>query len=238
MLNLCCPANNSTGCRIGGSAVVSWSSPDPLQNIVQWLTLEPTTVLDVTTYDDLTDNHLDGIAFNALPVQTDGVMCSQALLFSGNTWLELEPDPATSAFSVSIWAAISDDYKNRTIFDRGNFSLGYNFYSGVVATLTTATEVLEATSTSTYEQDTFLHIAASYDGQNLKLYVNGVLEDSVSVTEAIAARGEVSTVAGSLDIAQGQMTGALQDLRVHDIARSGAYFAAEYANVCGSLYTL
>lgn len=148
----------------------------------------------------------------------DHVTVGDQLDFNGNTpfalssWVNLTAAPAASQFGQILskydagsagewWFAIDENRNVSFLRECGSF--------GTV-------------STSTINLNTWYHVAGTYDGTNLRIYINGVLDkttaDSCSITNQtvdmmIGAGDDGSTVDNVIN-------GAVDDIRIYDYARS------------------
>jgi hypothetical protein len=76
-------------------------------------------------------------------------------------------------------------------------------------------------STVTYPTDgnTWMHIAATYDGTEIKIYINGTLDNSVTITTSIATN-DLSLSIGAQSDGVYPLQGAIDDARVYNYALS------------------
>ena len=80
-------------------------------------------------------------------------------------------------------------------------------------------------SAATTQDTNWHHIAATYDGATMKLYIDGVLNNSTSATLSMPDTSQAlltgaSYGAGNRDGGQGYFDGSLDEIRISDIARS------------------
>ena len=83
-------------------------------------------------------------------------------------------------------------------------------------------------STATIPLKTWTHIALTYDGEKMKLYINGV-KDSEHTGVAVTPNGFNTLYAGGTEDGTLGFDGRLSDLRVWDTARTDEEIAANYA---------
>ena len=84
-------------------------------------------------------------------------------------------------------------------------------------------------STAKIPLRTWTHIALTYDGEKMKLYINGV-KDSEHMGAAVTPNGFNTLYAGGTADGTLGFDGRLSDLRVWDTARTDAEIAANYTN--------
>jgi hypothetical protein len=98
----------------------------------------------------------------------------------------------TTAFSAEIWASPSAHAVDRRLFSkegasgtRPGWRMNVNTNNRVSASRLDASGVADtATSTTTLAAGTWYHLVVTYDGANLRLYVNGTLEATVASTRS------------------------------------------------------
>jgi RHS repeat-associated protein len=90
--------------------------------------------------------------------------------------------------------------------------------------------LLQLISTRTVSLNQWTHVVGTYDGANLKIYVNGTLDSSA------AASGTIATISQSTEIGYNNVytpqsfTGNLDEARISSVARSADWIATEYNN--------
>ena len=84
-------------------------------------------------------------------------------------------------------------------------------------------------STGTVPLNVWTHVALSYDGQKMKLYINGV-KDSEFDGNTVAPNGTAHLYAGGTEDGTLGFNGRLSDLRVWDTVRTDEEIAANYAS--------
>ena len=175
------------------------------------------------TVVDASGNGNDGSIANA--TRTASGKHGSALSFNGSSSLVTIPDAAflhlTSAMTLEAWvdpAATSSSWQD--VIYKGND----NYY-------------LEASSTSggqpagggswgkaygsVLASNTWTHLAVTYDGATLRLYVNGTLASSVAVATSIPTSSNPLEIGG--DAVWGQyFAGLIDDVRVYNIALTQA----------------
>ena len=90
-----------------------------------------------------------------------------------------------------------------------------------------------ATGTTVASTGTTYHVVVTYDGSNIKLYVNGALEATTSSTRSITAAGTNLKIGASVT-GVGSMIGTLDDISIYNTALSASTVAAHYAGSAGA----
>jgi hypothetical protein len=223
----------SGGVRCGGSAAVHCST-HPYDGLEAIWPLDETA----SPFLDRTDHNYDGTCTDPhCPTLTEGLFCSFGQRFSG--WLdgrEFVEFPSDSLdpphqFSVSLWVKLSGPYEQRTIFSRNNFTLGHSVIKHIVASVVINADgdTISAYSSTRLTKDRFYHVGVSWDGSTLRIYIDGELAGSNSLTDYLHA--DVSSYAAR-KASGGFLNGSLQEIRVFPEAMSEAYFLAEHDNFC------
>jgi hypothetical protein len=151
----------------------------------------------------------------------------------------------TASFSAEFWATrttlneatsyrrmlAKERYVSST--DRGGWSVVVNAGSDgsnpnriAFGRFDGTTGVNRATSTTTMQADTWYHIVATYDGTNMRLYLNGTLE----ATTASAISAENHTIAMSLASRNGsdRFPGRLDEVAIYTTALSQQQITEHY----------
>ncbi|MBL7796610.1 MAG: HYR domain-containing protein, partial [Saprospiraceae bacterium] len=117
--------------------------------------------------------------------------------------------PALPPALIAKGAAGSPDYFMVPMFNSRKIAAG--FWSGA--------SFVTVLSTTDLAQNTWYHLAATFDGTTLKMYVNGVLENTVA---AAGLHPQVTTNALSLGLTNTTqyVNGALDEVRIWNVARS------------------
>jgi len=140
-----------------------------------------------------------------------------------------------SAFSVCAWIKIKDTTLTwGCIFERGGWNIGAFGLFKVASERTVRLQAFELTppgidTLSSVADDTWHHIVGMYDGSFLRIYVDGVLENSVASTGTISADVEYSHLGARLGN-QLWLSGIVDDVRIYSRALS----ADEIAKIVNS----
>ncbi len=92
----------------------------------------------------------------------------------------------------------------------------------------TSGSTYHVTSQATYPTDgaTWMHLAATFDGSQIRLYVDGVLDASLAAPGLSIAANALGLGLGAQDDGQNALTGALDEVRVFPAALAAAPIAA------------
>jgi hypothetical protein len=141
----------------------------------------------------------------------------------------------TKPFSLELWAKITDDthYNNLIAkYEEPPMATGYLLYTGYER-LGFARGVTEAAQTLVelqgYEANRFVHIVGTYDGTDMRLYVDGVLVGEMPSSIVLPDRSIGFTIgSGNGSIASGPAEGVLDEVALYDYALSPARVFAHY----------
>jgi len=229
------------GATLGGSAFIDLYN-DIFDNFSGLWPLSEQGVGDPQEYIDLSRKQLHGSGGSLQPTLSTNVGCLPCQVFAETSLgigesITLPPDLIPADFSVSMWIQMSRKYAQRTFYSRGSnpytFQLGYSFLNHIVASLYTDQGFFEVYS-DRLELDRNYHIACSYNGSLLNLFIDGELVDSLSVTGTPYEITEDGFF-GRLNNA-GYPDCKIQEVRLWSFAQDESWFTAERENFCGSLY--
>lgn len=139
-----------------------------------------------------------------------------ALVFDGSTQYVQLPtipiDPSTDQFTVELWAKPTALGGTDNLFvqeDSGGTGRAYLYFSGTrLRTLLGGSFIEGSTDLS---NDTWYHVAVTYDGANVTTYINGVQEAQATVTPE-ATQGAFRI--GSSKTGASTLTGEIDEVRV------------------------
>lgn len=97
---------------------------------------------------------------------------------------------------------------------------GFNKASFWIGTGTTPGSYTQVAGTTTILPDTWYHLAGSYDGSFIYIYVNGVLENQVAVTTPIPNVTNDVRIGGGLDNNTEYFYGDITGVRIWNVART------------------
>lgn len=241
------------GVVCGGSALVDILN-DPYDGLEAIWPLDEAGAGVADEYQDRANHQLHGTGGggNALyvPDTEGGVFCLPAASFDGTT-REFITIPADTlavdhGFTVSAWLRIDTMFSPRMIYSRGQddgtankwvFTFGYSFVNhlmaGIHTTDGTTDSISEAYSSQLMQEDKFYHVASSWDGSAVRLYINGSADGSMDTTNGQTVAQTNGGRFGSWNNGAFH-TGTLQEVRLHPEAKSAAWLKAEHDNFCDS----
>jgi RHS repeat-associated protein len=85
-------------------------------------------------------------------------------------------------------------------------------------------------SVSSLTMGAWTHVVGTYDGSNLKIYLNGNLENQVSETGNIASTSQNVVLGADTAARIEYLNGSIDEARISNIARSADWIATEYHN--------
>ena len=167
----------------------------------------------------------------------------QALSFDGGNDLVTVADGAaldlTAAMTLSAWVNPStlsggSGWKTIVLKERGASGLSYGLYAndgpGVsqpAAYIAVGGSDRRVGAQPALAVNTWTHLAVTYDGSTMRLYVNGVLRSSVAQAGAITASANPLRIGGNTVFGQEFFAGLLDDVRVYNRALSAQEVVAD-----------
>ena len=230
-------ATDAAGNLSGYSATASATTPTTISGLVAAYAFDEgtgTTVLDVSG----TGNN--GTISSA--TWTTSAKYGNALIFNGSNALVTIPDAAslhlTAGMTLEAWVKPSTvDGAWRDVVYKGND----NYYlegtstsgSAPAAGGTFGTASANVFGTSALVANTWTHLASTYDGATLRLYVNGAQVSSVARTGTLASSTNALQVGG--DSLYGQyFAGTIDEVRVYNVALTPAQIQSDMNTPIGS----
>lgn len=183
---------------------------------------------------------------NNIPTQTAGIWFD-ANSFDGGDYITCPQDsmPNDGPITVSLWAKINGKYQYRYWFSRGathpdahegwSITLGHtlgNQLTGQVQVQATSTwKIYTAIGTSIIDS-CWHHVALVWQpSTSLSIYLDGVLEKSVSISEGKLVPSNSGHFLGRVN-GRAYALSTVQEVKLAPVARSQAWLAAEAANLC------
>jgi hypothetical protein len=111
----------------------------------------------------------------------------------------------TDAITLEAWARVPIYHQAGLIRNQGQYTMWVDSNGRLACTILGVT----ATTPTSIGADVWRHLACTYDGSVLKLYVNGALQRCTNLTGSIATTGTNGT-----RLASG-LTGAIDDIRIY-----------------------
>jgi methionine-rich copper-binding protein CopC len=195
-----------------------------------------------TTLSDSSGDKNNGTISNATWVAG---LSGSALSFNGaNSWVTI-PNSAslqlTNAMTLEAWVKPNSlTGASSILMKEMTGGLSYALYAAndgpapPVAAIDAAGTDVDAISTANLQTGVWSHLAATYDGSNLKLYVNG------NVVGSIGATGLLSTSTGALRIGGNSVwgeffSGLIDDVRVYNRALNQAEIRSDMSSPIGGV---
>ena len=165
---------------------------------------------------------------------------SAALTFTGNTGLE-KVSLGTSIWdaefagndqlTVEAWVNRSASGSLHTIMSNyQELSQGYPFLFRIdnnkVRLFVNSSAYVE--STTDIPVGTWTHVAATYDGANLKIFVNGVEENTVAFSDPLVVSNDEMKIGGGLVSNAEYFPGDIGEVRLWNVARTESEISASY----------
>jgi hypothetical protein len=142
----------------------------------------------------------------------------------------LQPDAVT----VEAWVRL--DYAasgKMVIFQQGAPGAGYALQVGADGKLQFIVDDTVVEAPSALPLGTWVHVAGSYDGAALNLYINGVAAAAQAFAVPIIYDGSGATIGAGDSDGANLWQGELQELRVWNIAQPAATLTANMAQLLG-----
>jgi hypothetical protein len=148
----------------------------------------------------------------------------RGLLFDGNDYVTIADDKTldlTTGMTLEAWVKPSTtDRTTRNVMSKDGYALLANTTSGRAAGNVRTTTQYGATTTSALPANKWSHLAATYDGKTLRVYVNGAPVSSKS------ASGLIATGRSALKLGT-SFKGTMDDVRVFNTALSASAVTLE-----------
>ena len=233
-----------TGDTVNDDLVLSYTTtPSGLNGIVDWqLNGDSLAVLNMpfeanggsesTTTKDYSDNSNDGTVSGATWSSSSGVDSNGAYSFDGTDDYILVPDSSSiepqEAITISAWIYADDistnqyyqifrkeDGSNRILFSFQNYGtvLAWGLNTG-------AYEELDVSISDTDYEGQWVHLVATYDGADKKLYRNGVQIGTVQDTDGLTTGGSADACIGCGSFSGEYFDGLIDEFMIFDRALS------------------
>ena len=182
----------------------------------------------VSDTSDLASNRAS--VYSGKGLSFDGV--NDSLDFSDNNDLDLQE------FSVVQYVNVGASTVSRIFYSNYNNSNGYGFATGISDSTSNVPKFYTKSASSSNTlfgsfplvNGQWYQIVATYDGSTKKIYINGVLDTSVSYTSGISYSGATSRI-GALSGVSGQFfNGKLNGFKIFNSALTSTQVAELYNN--------
>lgn len=193
-------------------------------------TVDPVLYYDFEEGTGTTTFDVGGTTFQNGGIATatfDNGKYGKALSFSGSGSVQ-SADTAvlslTGNLSLSAWVYPTSN-ANQTIIDKRNssqrsgYGLELNSSGNLIGNVASAATNATVTSTSTIPLNTWSNVQLTYDGSNLKLYINGIL-DTTTASATNPADGTGVFMVGMRGDSTQSFNGLIDQVKVYNYART------------------
>jgi prenyltransferase beta subunit len=187
--------------------------------------------------------HLDGNALDATGAHDGtnvGADCTRVLgkfsgacEFFGDDYFAVPdaPDLVPSTLTLEAWVKFTGIQTQNTIIGKGGGSADYQLRvapSGGQPRFMFRLRSINLYSSTAVTPDTWYHVAATYDGSAMKIYVNGVLEKTYNFTGGIPAISEPLGIGANFASGAWKnfFSGVIDEAAVHNTALDAATIAS------------
>lgn len=186
-------------------------------------------------YNDVTGHGYNGTAAGS-PGFTTGVFSGQAVSFNGSSYLNCRNGTdltlsdggtitawikAAAASQTSDWASVVT--KGRWAWRLCRNGWGSGAKDGISFHFNSPNNEYQANGTITAMDNTWHHLAATYDGRSIKLYVDGQLDVLTATTEAVNSNTDPVYIGSRSDNPAGRgWTGQIDEVRIYNYAMDPA----------------
>lgn len=188
-----------------------------------------------TAVNDLSGNGNNGLLSGA-PLLSSGIK-DLGLKFNGAADLMLVNDAANIAlgnrFTITTWIK-PELLGTQFVLTKGKFNVADGYTIALSNTGQVFVRFNQVTSGNTYRLDsisrypvdasTWMHVAVSYDGAKLKLFINGVLEATLNAVFSVASNAEPLTLGAQID-GLNPYVGSIDETHIYTSAKSDAFIA-------------
>jgi len=224
--------------RAGTSAISTNSYPTLTNNLVGWYrfnegsgnsSADTTSLNSDATFDNGTAWNTSGITSNS--VTFDGI---NDRISCGN---DNQNSPlAVTNLTISFWAYVTNRTQVAGVLDRANFNAGVitsGYFLLWDSDNNRITPMFKSSSVAPIDLDdvpenTWVQIAFSYNGSQIKSYLNGVVRATVAYSQDIGRAGQRLWLANPNDgpYSSTKYGGRMDELRVYDHPIADTYIAA------------
>jgi RHS repeat-associated protein len=156
--------------------------------------------------------------------------------------VELPNVVLTSAFSLETWMYPTTITTSGRILAKAyssnaspwiNYALAFDTSSSqkVSVSFVNSSGTSEGlTSTAAVPLNQWTHLVGTYDGSNLRLYINGSLDSTATASGTVATVSQVTEIGYNNVYSSQSFTGKLDEVRMSSAARSSDWIATQYNN--------
>lgn len=167
-----------------------------------------------TIAQDASDSGLDGDYIGTVPAE--GVF-DGARFFNGISDRMVIPHDnvlQSPTFSLTLWVN-PVSLNNRVLLDKRNGNLGYGLFTDGIGRLNFQVSTNLMTTALPLLQNEWSHIAASYDGTSMRLYINGELRGTHDAANVNLNSG-VNLFVGQAAVGGGRWQGRMDEIAYHN----------------------
>ena len=167
----------------------------------------------------------------------------QAFSFDGTSYVSIPDSPSLDVFvssiTIEVWIK-ADQFNNSPnwngIVTKGNSSWRLALYgtSSVVGFSTTGLSNQDMAGNKNINDGQWHHVAAVYDGTNKYIYVDGVLDASVTATGTIAQNSYPVCIGENAEAAGHRWNGMIDEASIYNRALTASEIQADYEAGKGS----
>ena len=216
----------------------AWQTPSAfgtadLAGLVGWWKLDES---GGTSAEDSSDNDNNGTLMGGPQWQPSGGKVDGALKFDGmNDYVDTGYTANLSTWTVAVWVkspnAPSSENQSGPVHCEKNYQINWNHmdnsFRGAAGVQVEGTWY--PASFGNLQADTWYHLAATYDGYNLKAYRNGVLITNNSDPAGPPSAEDASLKFGRHALGDEFFSGIVDDVRVYNYALSEGQITALYS---------
>jgi len=189
----------------------------------------------VASAGDVNGDGYNDVIIGAWKVDAGGTDIGEAYIYYGGT-------PMDSTADITFQGIANSDYFGRNVASAGD--VNSDGYDGVIVGAFCAdaggtdrgeaylyqSSVDIAESPTAINNDTWHHLAGTFDGSNVKIFLDGVLKDSIPRTDNIVSTTADLIVGISIDFVTREFNGGIDEVRISDVARSGDWIKTCWNN--------
>ena len=169
----------------------------------------------------------------ATPTRGSGKI-SGGVTLNGSSQYVTGPDvDLTSAMTAEIWVNPSSSGQTAKLISKHSSTTDAQLYLDVASNLVTAhvtvggTEYTAVSSTA-LPSSAWTHLAVTFDGSNLRLYQDGVIEDTTAVSGSMATNNYLWTFGRDASASSGYFAGSLDEFKLFNRALTDNEISAEF----------